>query len=164
VLRSLGRTFVVLLCLMSFAGCEWFVFQLSTPEPVYLGANPLLRETGDNSFIDSIRTVEGHYTYRLQEETVSQGRNSTFSMSGDETLERDIHYQIDDAMQEGPNRFVSDVRVRVTVETGFPIGNVLFLMIANMITGGESGEVGQYTEESVHVTGTVRAIRAGNEE
>lgn len=148
---------LVLFALVDFAGCSSAAYlHIDAHQPVYLGSFPMNATQMDSVHPELVGPFAATTSHTLEEEKTRTGKNVSISTGGTEGREDNVEREVRNALEPGAGRFISDVSLRVTVETYIPWYTFLWDFLSSIILGNtQSSGSGETSTETIAVSGKV---------
>ena len=154
---SSPQILLVVFTLADFAGCSSAAYlHIEAHQPVYLGSFPMNTTQMDSLHPELVGPFAATTSHTLEEEKTRTGKNVSISTGGTEGREDNVEREVRNALEPGAERFVSDVSLRVTVETYIPWYTFLWDFLSSIILGNtQSSGSGETSTETIVISGKV---------
>ena len=152
------------IALIAFIGCSSsHSLQLDAPQPVYFGKAPQSALPLDSAHVQFIKQISVMSSHVAEEEKVVQGKSTTFTKEGSEGIRGNVVVQVEDGLENDPDRFIGNAEIRARVEAYVPWTSFFTEFLAVIFTGQAKSEgMGEASSETIEISGTVYKVRRVN--
>ena len=152
------------IALFALIGCSSsHSLQLNAAQPVYFGNAPQSALPLDSAHVQFIKQISVMSSHVAEEEKVVQGKSTTFTKEGSEGIRGDVVVQVEDGLENDPDRFIGNAEIRARVEAYVPWTSFFTEFLAVIFTGQARSEgMGEASSETIEISGTVYKVRRVN--
>ena len=155
----------LLLCagivLVTLSGCSSsYTLQIDAVQPVYFGVTSAAVLPLDSAHVQTLKDIVIKTSHVSEKSKTVSNEHLSFEKSASEGVVGDAVAQVNDAMQNDPDRFIGNGGIRAEIEAYIPLDTILNDFIAGLFIKNATSEgTGEASSETIEIRGTVYRIR-----